>query len=364
MLVKLVAALRPKRCNFLVVSLRDVGTQAQPLRELGAVVEQLHMNRPWHLPAFVPRLRRLITHFAPDVIQGWMYHGNLAATLGMRWAPSDALLMWGIRQTFHGMANERPLTRLVIRANARLSERPGHIVFNSTSSLDQHAAIGFRKERAKMIPNGFELDRFRPDASVRARCRAWLGVSPDTLVVGHVARDHPMKDHETLLLAARQVVRSSPNALFVLVGTGVDESNSRLAGLVRQFELGRNVRFLGEVFQLENLYPAFDLCVLSSAWGEAFPNVLGEAMACGVPCIATDVGEAGTIIGDQHRVVDPSKPDALAHAIRQVLEMDPLQRCHLGASDRERVVARYALDRIADEYWRLYSDARGIRPKG
>jgi glycosyltransferase involved in cell wall biosynthesis len=361
MLVKLVAALRRRGCSFLIVSLRDAGTQTQPLRELGATVEELRMDLPWRLPAVATRFRRRIVSFAPDVIQGWMYHGNLAATLGVRLARSSAPLLWGVRQTFQGMGNERPLTRFVIRANARFSMKPRCILFNSGASLQQHSAIGFRTEHAQVIPNGFELDRFRPDDRVREATRTRLGISADKLVVGHVARDHPMKDHETLLRAAKQVVASFPQAMFVLVGRGIDPSNPRLARLIAQLDLARSVRALGEVADLEALYPAFDLSVLSSAWGEAFPNVLGEAMACAVPCVATDVGEAAEIIGDRRRIVAPAQPEALARAITLVLQMDTTLRREIGVKDRERVATRFSLDAIAEQYWRLYADACAVR---
>jgi glycosyltransferase involved in cell wall biosynthesis len=362
MLVKLASHLHGRSCDFSVVSLLDAGTQGSLLRDMGVPVEALRIRRPLALPALPLRLRRCVRRFRPDVIQGWMYHGNLAATLARRLAGSHARLFWGIRQTFYGMAHERPLTRLVIRANATLSATPEHIVYNSSLSRAQHAAAGFKDGRGIVIPNGFDTELFRPDPTARAAARSGLGIPERAEVVGLVARDHPMKDHANFLAAAGRVAQERPEVFFVLAGAGVDPSNARIETLVAQAGLQGRARLLGEVADVQQLYPAFDVAVLASAWGEAFPNVLGEALACAVPCVSTDVGDAAAVVGEAGRIVPPADSERLSAAIVDALNLGAEARRALGEAGRQRVERLYSLAAIADRYRALYASPSGQSP--
>jgi len=362
MLVKLVSQLQGRPCEFAVVSLLDAGTQGPLLRDLGVPVDALRIRRPLALPALPLRLRRYVHRFRPDVIQGWMYHGNLAATIAHRLAGSRACLFWSIRQTFYGMAHERPLTRLVIRANAALSAAPQRVVYNSTLSRAQHAAAGFKDERGIVIPNGFDTELFRPDPAARAAARSRLGIPERADVIGLVARDHPMKDHANFFAAAGRLAQARPDVFFVLAGAFVDSSNARLEALVAQAGLQGRTRLLGEVADVQRLYPAFDVAVLSSAWGEAFPNVLGEALACAVPCVSTDVGDAAAIVGAAGRIVPPADSERLSAAIVEVLNLGVEGRRAMGEAGRQRVERHYSLTAIADSYRALYASPSGPLP--
>lgn len=350
MLVKLLAALDRTRCECLVVSLLDAGTQGGPIREIGVPVLELRIDRLGGFLAAGWQLLRIARRFRPHVVQGWMYHGNLAAAWAWLAVCRSARLFWGVRQTFHGMAAERPLTRLAIRAGAALSGMPAAIIFNSHVSAAQHDAIGFRRDKAAVIPNGFDLERFRPDAETRARIRSTLDIPPTAPVVGLVARDHPMKDHDTFLEAAALIARQLPDAVFVLAGRNIDRANQRIAQKIAALGLAAALRLLGEVRDTESLYPAFDVLALSSSRGEAFPNVLGEAMACGVPCVATDVGDARSIIGDTGGIVPVADPAALAEEILALLRLPETERCAFGKRARERVRRLYSLDSVAIAY--------------
>jgi glycosyltransferase involved in cell wall biosynthesis len=361
MLVKLVAALRPHGCEFVVVSLLDSGTQAETLRALGATVHELRLKQLRGIAVLPCRLRRIVRQASPDVIQGWMYHGNLVACAARWMAGSGCRLFWGVRQTFYGMKLERPLTRLVIRANARLSGLPEAVIYNSALSLRQHQEAGFSPDRGIVIPNGFDMSRFRPSDDVRVATRTRLGLPQQAEIVGLVARDHPMKDHAGFLRAAARVAQSRPATLFVLAGTGVNESNTRIMSLVADVGLGQRVRLLGEVVDVERLMPAFDVAVLSSSWGEGFPNVLGEALACAVPCVSTDVGDAGAIIGDAGRLVPRSDSKRLAEAIIEILDLGATGRRALGEAGRRRMQSGFSLESVAGQYLRLYRE--GYRPE-
>lgn len=361
MLVNLLESLGRRGVECRTISLLDAGSQGGTIRGLGVVVDELRIDRLAGLLAAPFRIARVMWSFRPDVVQGWMYHGNLGATiawlLGRR-----CRLFWGIRQTLYGLSLERWLTRQLIRLGAVLSRLPQRLIYNSRLSAEQHGAIGYAADRAMVIPNGFDLLRFHPDAVRRRRKRTELGLAPDGLVVGVVARNHPMKDHRSLVEAAVRVRQDLPGVLFLLAGSGIDRSNARLVRLIAGHELEGNFVLLGEVRDTENLYPAMDVCALSSSWGEAFPNVLGEAMASGVPCVATDVGEAPMILGDTGTTVPSRDSAALAEAISRMLGLDDAARRQLGERARERIARLFSLDAVCDAYLSQYAVQETTRP--
>ena len=346
------------RLDCAVVSLSDEGTMGAPLRALGVPVHVLGMRRGMPGPDAVLRLQRLLRGFRPDAIQGWMYHGNLAATLAARISPGRPALAWNVRHSLYDLDNEKRLTRQVIRANRIFSNRPEASIYNSQLSREQHEGFGFASARGIVIPNGFDLTLLRPEPEIGAAVRREFGFDPQALVVGHVARFHPMKDHAGFLRAAVEVARHSPAARFLLVGREVTPENPALAGIVPPHLLSRFV-FTGERRDVARLMQAMDVVCLSSAWGEAFPNVLGEAMACAMPCVATDVGDSAFILGETGRVVPPLDNAALVRALIGTLEQSPEQRRALGREARQRIKALFSLDTIVSRYAQLYEDLAG-----
>ena len=342
-----------------VVSLMDEGTLGPRIRELGVPLLTLDLRAGRPTPQAMWRLRRHYRAVRPDVVQGWMYHGNLAAVVAVAGNPPRCPVVWNIRQTLYDIMHERRLTRTVIRLNAILSRGARAIVFNSDTSLRQHVALDFCAERCRIIPNGFDTESYRPDAGVRARVRADLDVDDSKVLIGMVARAHPMKDHSTFLRAASRLVERRPQARFVLAGQGVDAENAALVCEVADLGLQPYVRMIGACADPSQLLPALDLLCLSSAWGDAFPNVVGEAMACGVPCVVTDVGDAARIVGETGRVVPPRRPEALASALEDLVAMDEGQRQTLGQAARARVQERFALEDVARQYESLYLELGG-----
>jgi glycosyltransferase involved in cell wall biosynthesis len=345
------------RYEVAVISLRDEGSMGRPIRELGVPVHTLDMDVGLPAPKVLVHLRRIVHSLAPDVIQGWMYHGNLAANLAARFASDRPAVVWNVRHSLSHLKEEKLLTRQVIRANRFLSRGVDGIIYNSCLSRAQHARFGFDDRRARVIPNGFDLDRLRPDREVGQRVRVELDLPADALVIGHVARLHPMKDHASFLRAAVQVARAAPRARHLVVGRNVTPENPALAGIVPEELLERFV-FTGERRDPERLMQAMDV-VTSSSWGEAFPNVLGEAMACGVPCVTTDVGDSADIVGDTGIVVPPSDSGALAEGLLAMLAKDAPERERLGRAARERVAKHYTLPRIVERYAQMYREITG-----
>src|SRR5262249_55031391 len=187
-------------------------------------------------------------------------------------------------------------------------------------------AFWYPKAKRVTIYNGVDTGRFRPDAATRLEARAGLGLPPEAEVIGRVARNDPMKDHATLFSAFGLLAARRPRAHLVLVGTGMDAVDPGLAQLAERTGAAERAHFLGPRLELEQLVPGFDVAVSSSRMSEGFQNVLAEAMACGVPAVSTDIGEAATIIGDPARLVPRLDAEALAATVDAVLDLPTEQR--------------------------------------
>jgi glycosyltransferase involved in cell wall biosynthesis len=206
-----------------------------------------------------------------------------------------------------------------------------------------------------VIPNGFELERFHPDAAARARVRQELELGDDTPVVGLVARVHPDKDHPNFVTAAGMVAERSADAVFVLAGQGAERSNADLGRAIRDAGLDGRVRLLGRRADVPSVLAALDV-LASSSRSEGFPQVVGEAMLCGVPCAVTDCGDSREIVGRTGRVVPTRDPAALANALLELLASTPAERAALGAEARERIRARYDIASVSRRYVELYGE--------
>ncbi len=273
--------------------------------------------------------------------------------------------MWNVRWTLYDLESERRRTQLLLRLSARLGRRTERIVFNSRLAVSQHTAIGFPADRAIVIPNGFDLDSLHPDPAAREEVRRELDIPATATVVGMVARYHPMKDHVMSLHAAARVLERGLDVVFVYAGRDVDDANPELQATIRDLGLRERVRLLGERQDVARLYATFDLYWMSSwarGMAEGFPNVLAEAMACGVPCVATDVGEAAWLIADTGRVVPSRDPEGLADAVAELLGQGPDALGRSGREARERIKRDFALDSIVDQYSTLYRDVLNIAP--
>lgn len=348
MLLKILQRMDRSRWSPTVVSLLGQGTVGDRLQALGIPVVCLQINSPWGMLAAPIRLARLMRHHRFRIIQGWMYHGNLLAWMGRLLANSSAPLSFSIRHSLYGLANEQPNTRWIIRLNGWLSTRVQGCIFNSQFSLVSHREFGFGGQNMVVIPNGFDLQAFASRSDRVLALRDELGVGQE-LVVGMVARFHPVKGHQDFLQAAAIVHQRQPRVRFLLAGTGVAATNSQLAGWVDSLGLTGVVQLLGERSDIADLNNVFDVACLSSR-GEAFPNVVGESMACETPCVVTDVGDCAEIVGTTGRVVPREDPAALARALLDLLEMPRAQRQALGHAARIRVVEHFNMDKIAQRY--------------
>jgi glycosyltransferase involved in cell wall biosynthesis len=357
-LFRLLANRKERSFNLSVISLLDKGVMGSQIQSLGVSVYTLGMQQGIPGPGALIGLRRLLKTLAPDLIQGWMYHGNLAATIAACSLRLRIPILWNIRQSLYEPSKERKLTRLVISGSVCLSETPRFILYNSKISALQHEAIGFKPEKTRIIPNGFDCEEYQPSRAIRERIRRELGISPGVILIGLIARYHPMKDQANFLWAAAELMKtgSGVNVVYMLAGHGIDSSNVRLTRLICQLALSPKVLLLGERQDIPRLMAALDIATVASAWGEGFPNVLGEAMACGVPCVATDVGDCAYIIADTGKIVPPKNPQALAAAWQALIAVGAEGRKQLGDKARRRVAEYFSLLEIVHQYEDLYKE--------
>lgn len=355
MVLKLLTQLDRTRFQPAVVSLIGMGEVGPRIAALGVPVHALGMRRggvPG--PVVALRLLRLLHQLHPDVVHTWMYHADLLGGVAARLVGFDRVV-WCLRNSDLDPQRSGRMTLRVVKACAWLSGRvPTEIVSCSTRAKTVHAAVGYRDDKIHVIPNGFELDRFQPDAAARASVRAELSLPSQASLVGLVARYDPQKNHAGFVQAAAQVVASLPDAHFVLAGAGVDAANGALQSAIAAHGLQQRMHLLGRRDDVPRLMAALDVLASSSSYGEAFPNVLGEAMACAVPCVVTDVGDSAEIVGDTGRVVPPGDMAGLARELVAVLQLPAAARAALGERARARVAAHYEIGHVTRLYEAFY----------
>jgi glycosyltransferase involved in cell wall biosynthesis len=360
MLQKLVLGADRSRFEHEVIALTGVGRIGQEIAAAGVGVRDVRMT-PGRLDrrAF-GRLARSIRGARPDIVQTWMYHADLLGGLAAR-AVCRAPVIWGIRGSFDSVQSKRHMI-WTARACAALSTRiPREIVSCSGALAESHIGLGYDARRIRVIPNGFDTSTYRPDPTARSAVRAELGIAPQATLVGHLARWDPQKDHAGFVAAALRVVRGDPDVHVLMCGSGIDAGNEALLAPIRRAGVAPRFHLLGRRDDIPGVTAALDVLVSSSIYGEGFPNVLGEAMACGVPCVTTDVGDSAMVVGETGLVAPTHDPDALASAIASMLELDPGDRAALGNAARQRVEERFALPRVVGEFEALYDEVTGDR---
>lgn len=346
MLVSLVTQSPRTRFEHHVVSLVPGGYYVPTLRAAGIRVTEIPMGPRPPRPLAILTLARLIRRTRPRIVQGWLYHGDLAATLGLALSGRrrTTRLAWGVQCSNLNIRLYRPQLALAIRACAALSALPDVVVSNSDAGLARHRALGYRPARTCVIYPGIDTERFRPRPEAGRTVRQELGISSSAPILAHVARRDPMKDHACLLATLDRL----PAVHALAIGAGTET-------LPDQPWLHR----LGRRADVERLLVACDVSVSSSAFGEGFSNSIAESMATGVPVVTTDVGDARVVVGDAGHVVPVRAPDHLAAAVQQLLDEPPPARRTRGERARARIVAQFDLRRMVDRYTELYTTLAG-----
>jgi glycosyltransferase involved in cell wall biosynthesis len=337
----------------MVVSLKDEGMIGPSIAKLGVPVECLHLRPYAPNPARILSLVSLTRRFRPQVIQGWMPHGNLAASFAQFASRIAAPVIWNVRMSLDVVEGEKLTTLGLIRFGAFLSRHPSKIIYNSLTGAKQHEKCGYRGAQSAVISNGFDCDDFRPDEDAHYRICEQLGLESSAILIGLVARLHPAKDHFGFIQAASLVSAMHPESRFLLVGKGLAESETAISNLISQLNLRSRILLLGERRDIPKLTAGLDIACSSSAY-EGFSNSIGEAMACGVPCVVTDVGDSAYLVGDSGVTVPPRNPEALAHAIGQLIDAGSAKRKELGMAARRRIESEFSLPAIVRRYEDLY----------
>lgn len=356
MLCRIAAGMDGTRFENEVVSLTEVLDLAERMQSIGVRVRTLGMKKAVPNPLLVMRLAQWIRESKPDVIHTWMYHANLIGTLAARLA-GNMPVVWAIHHNAFDPRVDKRRTMLVNRACALLSRKSAaRIVFCSEASLRTHKKLKYAPEKLQVVPNGFDLDRVKPDPAARESLRQELGIPAGAIVIGLAARFHPHKDHRNFIHAAERLHRLLPEVHFLLFGMGITWENAQLAGWIESAGIRERCHLLGLRQDISRLFSGIDIATTASRT-EAFPIVVGEAMACGTPCVVTDVGDSALIVENTGSVVPPEDPHALAEAWRALIEAGPAVRQRLGIAARARVQRHFALPAVVDSYQKIYAQA-------
>lgn len=343
-----------------VISLTDAGLFGERLRVLGVEVRCLGLRRgSIPSPMAILRLRRWLRQLRPAVVQTWMYHADLLG--GIAALLAGVPVCWGIRHSNLSPEQNKRMTLKVAALCARLSPLvPARVVSCSARAIEVHRRIGYA-DRFDLVPNGLDLSHFKPlSGDGRRAVRSSLGIPADGKVVGHLGRADPLKDHGTLLAAFGRVAAGNPNAWLLLAGAGLKHGDPVFEALVSasiDVQFANRIVALGQRDDVAELMGAMDVFVLSSI-GEAFPNVLAEAMACGTPCVVTDVGDSAEIVGSTGWVRQPRDANGLAQDILAALDEPGDQRFARNKQARQRIADNFTIERMVDAYDAVWRKAK------
>jgi len=338
-----------KDVQHVVVSLGDEGRYGKMMSDSGITIYFIRM-RPsfFSLWKFI-KLIKILRGERPDVVQTWMYHADFFGGIAARLVGIKRIF-WGVRRSSLEKGKDSATTRMIAMLCAWLSGIvPEKIVCCAYRARVTHQAMGYCSDKLMVIQNGYDFSRFYPDGCARERARSELGVREDEFLIGMIARYAPSKDHQNLF-EALALLKNKTDFLCVLAGSGLQE-NSELRDAVYRLGLENNVRFLDFRKDIQSMMNALDIHVLSSA-SEGFPNVVAEAMACGVPAISTDVGDAAHIIGDPSLCCPPKNPAALAELIMTQKNKwaNKIEWNKVKEISRRRIVENFSLQSMVAQY--------------
>ncbi|MBF2017204.1 MAG: glycosyltransferase [Rivularia sp. T60_A2020_040] len=354
MLYNLLSKTNRQRFKPIVLSLIDRGIWGDQISALDIPVHTLAMESSKPTLAAIWRLFHLVHQLQPDLIQGWMYHGNLAAQLTKISHLKSVPIIWNIRHSIYSLNYEKPSTAAIIKLLASLSNFSTKIIYNSNISASQHKDLGYKESKTQVIPNGFDTQIFMPSIKSRMEVRKELGLAENTFLIGRISRYHAMKDFANFLRAGAFLLKENPDVHFLLAGSEVSWENQNLTHIINELKIADHVHLLGERQDIPHLTAALDIASTSSYFGEAFPNVIGEAMSCGVPCAVTDVGDSAFIVGNTGKVLPPKDSQALANAWQELIDMGIEGRRSLGKAARERIINYFSLNFVVNKYEKLY----------
>jgi glycosyltransferase involved in cell wall biosynthesis len=347
-LIALLKGLDRASFRVTVVSMQPGGGMADEIRAIAGIEWIPLERRPgWGLLPFALRLRAVARAIEPDLVYGYMGPARIAVLLLPR---KRSRIIWGVRDSNMDLRHYGWMAHAGFRLERMFAGRPDLILANSQAGRDYVVSTGFPRDKTRVVENGIDTERFRVDAAGRERLRAAWRVPPRALLAGVVARLDPMKGHRDFLCAAALLARRRKDLRFVCIGGGPDSVRGELRAAASALGLETVLTWAGEERDMAAAYSALDVAVSCSVFGEGFSNAIGEAMACGVPCVVTDVGDSARIVGDAGLVVPPRDPAALAQGVLRMLERcahgdyaDPARRSEV---NRARVRENFSVERM------------------
>ncbi len=340
-LVILAKGLSERGHDVVIALFYSGGSLEKELREAGIRIQPLHKRGRWDIIPFFFRLRRVAREERPDILHAYLPDPNIVTVLLKPLLPG-VRIVWGVRCSEMESLRYDWLAGLSFKLSCWLARFADAIIMNSYAGRRYHVDMGYPGKKSVVIPNGIDTDRFQQDPEARNRVRAEWGVTEHQKLIGLVARLDPMKDHPNFLNAAALLLQREKNVRFVCVGQvgpGAAEYRDSLQDLAEKMGISKFIIWVDFCLDVSPLYSALDLLVSSSAYGEGFSNVIGEAMACGVSCVVTNVGDSAWLVGDLGEVVPPRNSVALADAIQRMLEEKP----HNPARIRQRIVSQLGI---------------------
>lgn len=338
--------------EHIVISLNDGGKYEKTLTDIGIKVITIGMSPNIKSIHLFYKLFRILKKLDADIVQTWMYHadffGGLAAKLS-----GVKNIFWGLHHTTLDIKGSSKNTLIICKINSFLSNYiPKKIIACAEESAKVHKAIGYKECKVIVVPNGHEVDKYYPMSEARKKVRHEFKINDDVVCVGMVARYNPQKDHINLISALGILKKKNVNFKALLIGGNVDKNNKILVKAIKNENLTKSVELLGSRSDIPQIMNALDIHILSSSFGEAFPNVLCEAMSCGTRCVSTNVGDASIIIGNTGEIVKPKNPIELAEALLKMsLKEGVFKRSILA---RERIVNNFSLDKMVDSYVNIW----------
>jgi len=319
------------------------GPMQAELQSSGVHLVCLEKQGRWDLPKFIWRLWRTIREIKPMVLHSYMAEPNLLTALLKPFLPG-VRVVWGLRDSKPDAALYGMAARLSFQLGRMLSRMPDLIIANSRSGRDFYTSIGFPEEKLRVVPNGIDVGRFVINRGAGMAVRQELGVEPGHELFGLIGRLNPMKDHAGFLQAVAIIAAESPESRFLCVGDGPADYKSQMVALADSLGIADRVIWKEARQDMPAIYNALDALVSASSFGEGFSNVIGEAMACGVPCLVTDVGDSAWLVDKTGLAIEPNNPVALANAMRSFLSLSLDARDELGRKARSRIEDNFTVE--------------------
>ena len=346
--------------NKMVVVLTEAGLWGEQLRAAGVAVHELKMKSALDFPRSYFQIKKIIRGFKPDIVQTWMYHSDFLGGLAA-YSCGIKNIIWGIHRTSLSWSDSKS-TLLIMKLCALMSRwLPSKIIPVAEAGKKEHIAAGYDASKMEVIPNGFDFSKLTATPSQREEFRKKCGFSDDDLVIGCLGRFHPVKGQDNFVKAAAIILKNRPLAKikFLMVGDECDSNNAQLMSWINEHKgLQDRMVLLGNRNDVPVCLSGMDIFCMPSKT-ECFPLCLGEAMAMGLPCVGTDVGDAGYLAGGTVLLAPPQNENALAQALLELISLPEEERKERGERSKARVLSEFAIEKVGETYDAVYREVCG-----